>query len=131
MKFQINEVKLFLDAHPEINKRRFQYEITSALTGISPETCRKICSIQRIIRMCLPAEEDKHDQETEAMDELGYSAKAISDFSRGKKIPKKKKIEETAKEFIWNLHLKYHHSKKTKKNKLCTNKKCPMFGRLV
>lgn len=79
MKFETEKIKSYLEAHPEKNKRRYQYQIISDLTSVDEETCKAICSLQRIIRMELPAEEDKHYQETEALDNLGYYSQAIHD----------------------------------------------------
>lgn len=79
MKFETEKIKSYLEAHPEKKKRRYQYSIISDLTSVDEETCKAICSLQRIIRMELPTEKDKHQQETEALNELGYSAKSISD----------------------------------------------------
>lgn len=84
MKQHIQQIEKYLEAHPDRNKRRFQYSIISEITGVDEETAKQICSLQRIIRLRLPAEADKHFRETEAMDEIGYKSKAIHDFSDGR-----------------------------------------------
>lgn len=47
------------------NSRKFQYLITSILTGVDEETCRTICSIQRDIRQILPKDEVGEEKEKE------------------------------------------------------------------
>jgi hypothetical protein len=44
---------------------------------------------------------------------------------------KRKGLIEDVKDFMWNLHLKYHHNKKRKKCQNCTQKECPKRGKLV
>lgn len=36
------------------HSRKYQYEILSELTGVSPAVCKQICSLQRVIRMAIP-----------------------------------------------------------------------------
>lgn len=84
MKQHIQQIEKYLEAHPERGRRRFQYAIISEITGVDEETAKNICSLQRIIRLRIKPEEDKHFRETKAMDEIGYSAKALHDFSDGR-----------------------------------------------
>lgn len=47
------------------NSRKYQYQIISDLTGVSPEQARQICSMQRQIRFVLPKDEVGAKKEAE------------------------------------------------------------------
>lgn len=81
MKFNQDIIKKYLEAHPERAYRRNQYKIISDITGVGEETCKFICNSQRIIRMFIRPEKDKHEQQHLALGELGYNEEAIHDHA--------------------------------------------------
>ena len=57
------------------NSRKYQYQIISDLTGVSPQQARRICSMQRQIRFAIPKDS------VGAKKELEWKSPLIAKFS--------------------------------------------------
>jgi hypothetical protein len=83
MKFNYNQLDKFLDVHPELANRKFQYLILARMFNVDEETAKNICSTQRLIRKKLKPIES-HEQQRMALEELGYPVTSIHSLSSQK-----------------------------------------------
>ena len=68
----------FWEKNPHLKQRKFRIKGIEAISGITFEEYKLASTVDRYYRN-LPRDENSHRLETEALDELGYSARSISD----------------------------------------------------